>query len=295
MSCPSCRGSRSTGSVPTAPASRGLTTLGSACACAKKSCGSVGTPFDPAVCAPVAVLTEPTTTCCLVPLCGRLRVVILCQRPCSPIPGYEVSSNTLFGCRVANSGPPGINAPPATPITAGVPYALTLAGRPSAYADFGPLPEALASAFGRANIARATSLVFDFGSAGAVNTGWYKEAQGRVLAVGAAGAAQASLNFVYRWCAPLKTCNRDATVPAFQVVDCTSRGLTFVVLDDTSYLSTDPCTESIVVLNVQQYCPEPLDSTPATVGVTSPCVACPRPLQISDLVPMKKCATCPRG
>jgi hypothetical protein len=271
-----------------------VTAYGGSCACARANCSSVGDPFDPSTCAVVDPPVYPSGTCCYLPLCGRLRVIILCQRPCGPLPVSGAAGrgfNTILGCSVASAAAPALNGPPATTITAGVPFGLSLAGRPGAVPDVAtPVPDAVTATFGRAAVRGATQLVFDFGSRGGLSGGTYKKAYGRVLALGAAGAAQAALMFKYRFCAPLQRCYRPSTKPAFVVKGCTGKGLIFTVLDATSFLSQDPCTESVVVLNVQQYCPAPADSTPATI---SPC--CSAPLDPMDVGPMLACDTCPGG
>ena len=156
---------------------------------------------------------------------------------------------------------PVINGPPDTSTTAGIPFGLSFAGRPAAYPVFTPLPVEITRRFGKYSHT-ASSLVFDFGAAATYDRCGYMKGEGIVLAAGAAGGAQASMKFTYKWsrfpqCKPVDT-------PSFTIDACTTKGLVFVVLDDVSYLSTDPCTESIIVLNCQQYCVTP-DSTPSTL------------------------------
>ena len=229
-------------------------------------------------------------------------MVVLTLPPCSPLPvvtpgGVAVGAggSTILG--VAVGGTPGapVNAPPLTTITAGLPFEVALAGRPVATVDTTPLPPAVAAALGVTPVqAGITSLLFDFGTAGAYGLGCgqsSKEAEGRVVALGKKGAAQASLTFTYRWCGPLVQCGRsDTTNNAFTVEACTGKGLQFVVVDASTFLSRDPCTESVVILNLQQYCPGP-----ATVPATPPTIAacCQAPLEPGETTAMLACSSCP--
>lgn len=234
--------------------------------------------------------------CCLMPICGRLRVLVLTLPPCSALPTTSgVAPGSLLGLSVTGPAAAVVNGPPLTTITAGLPYEVAVAGRPVASVDVSPLPPAVVTALGSAvHTACLTSLLFDFGSAGAYNVGCRstKCAEGKVVALGKQGAGQASLTFKYRWCSPLTKCGAaaDNTLVPFEVVDCSAKGLTFVVVDATSFLSTNPCTESLVILNLQQYCPGPLlvPATPATVPA-----CCLRPLQPSETTAMLACSSCP--
>jgi hypothetical protein len=251
----------------------------------------------------------PAPTCCLLPVCGRLRVVVLAMAPYSPIPttAGPVAGSVLGPSCLGAAPTAAINAPPLTTITAGLPCEVALAGRPGAVLDPRPLPPAVVAALGpSAATAGITSLLFDFGTAGAYNRKCgqgSKEASGRVLALGRQGAVQASLLFTYRWCSPLTPCTSalaasacepvPETVDAFKIDGCTAKGMIFTPVDVTTFLSTDPCTESLVILNLQQYCCQPDPSlpggaTPATI--TGCCIA---PLAPIDVQPMLACASCP--
>lgn len=269
----------------------------SACACARAACGLCGNPFnptpvpttttapllvtaldatdsgrarrrargdlgdpgddDPSLAAPTAPLCKAplgttTASCCFMAKSPRLRVVILCTPPCVRIPGYV---SPAVGAVV--------NGPPLTSITAGTAFGLTFAGRPAAYPVFSELPVDVTRRFGKYAHA-ASSLLFDFGAAALVDKCGFMKGNGVVLGVGGKGAAQTSLAFTYRW-SRFPQC-KTVLQPTFETTGCTTKGLVFAILDDTTYLSTDPCVESIVVLNCQQYCPSP-DSTPATVPI----------------------------
>ncbi len=206
------------------------------------------------VCPPRACrigLGTTTTSCCFMAQSPKLRVLIMCCTPCSPIPGYR-----------APEFPPVINAPPLTTTTAGIPFGLSFAGRPGAYPDFGALPQAVIQRYGKAALT-ASSLTFDFGVAGTVERRGFMKGKGLLLAAGAGGAAQASTAFTYRW-SRFPQC-KDVCLSTFNIEGCTAKGLAFTVLDDSTYLSSNPCVPSIIILNCQQYCPMP-DSTPATVS-----------------------------
>jgi hypothetical protein len=236
---------------------------GSSGACALAECArrQLSRPFP----APVPPLP---TTCCWRRECARLRVVVLCPQPWTPIPG-----SSLTGANPGSS-PPGTvptHAPNQTPawgnfpLTPGVPWKVRLAGSPSAIPVFSPLPSGVVRAFnlqtllGSSRDAVAHSdFLFDFTSL--TNRQGNGVAEGEMAAYGASGAApgcgrtiQASLAFRYRWCGP-QVCD-DVELPRFEVLSCRSRSARFTVLDDSSFISDDPCTESIVVLLVQQYCP----------------------------------------
>jgi hypothetical protein len=257
------------------------------CACGLTACkcnGGQFLPNDPGntCAAPASALVTTPSKCCLLPVCGRLRLVVLCLSPCSPLPTTTapVSGSVVTGVG-ATVAAVGVNQPPATTITAGMPFGVVISGRPAAYLDPVPVPQSVRAALGRAAAKGATSLVYDFGSIGAVSAcGSYKCAEGKVMALGAKGAAQASLAFKFRFCAPLQKCGKlltgDGAPPVFEVVDCSSKGMTFVVVDSTTFLSTDPCTESLVIVNLQQYCPGPL-YVPATPPTVPWCPTAPLP------------------
>jgi hypothetical protein len=89
------------------------------------------------------------------------------------------------------------------------------------------------------------SIVFDFGPS---KSG---QAEGMLVAQGGGGCIQAAMKFVYRWCGPFKC--RDVVKPQFEVISNSGVNARFTVLDPM-FLSSDPCTESIVVLQIQQWC-----------------------------------------
>jgi hypothetical protein len=142
-----------------------------------------------------------------------------------------------------------VNQPPAIcalPLTPGTPWPLTLGGRPFAYPVFDPVPVEVQAALAPTPPSAMNSIVFDFASTD-------KAAEGVLLAYGAAGCVQASLRFRYRWCGP-QSCG-DVPLPQFEVLSCSSLNAKFTILDDTNFLSSDVCTESIVVVQVVQFCP----------------------------------------
>lgn len=216
-------------------------------------------PWDPTItledptqppCRKVPLGLSPSS-CCFMAKSPRLRIVILCTQPCAPLPGYEAP---VYG--------PAINAPPLTPITAGTPTGLSFAGRPAAYPAFGALPKEITHRFGKPAWT-ASSLVYDFGVMGKVGACGFMTGEGIVLAMGQDGAAQATMSFSYAWSRfPQCKTVKEAT---FCIKGCTNKGLAFTVLDSASYLSADPCQESIVVLNCQQFCTT-VASTPQTVA-----------------------------
>jgi hypothetical protein len=215
--------------------------------------------------------------CCFAPQCQRLRVVVTCVPPCAPIPGEGPDLIVV-----------GINAPPRTPITPGLPFGVTLGGAPNAYQAFSPLPSAVIARLGSRVGASATSLVFDFGP-GTSSFGpglKYKTATGRVVVTGAHGAAQASVGFVYNWCsAAVSACG----LAQFTITGTTTKGLVLVPIDTVTYLSTDPCVESIVLFNVQQYCDGPVDSTPPTIFPTA--IHTDGPIRAADIASLLACGS----
>jgi hypothetical protein len=236
-------------------------------------------PFDP--------------TCDYFPVCGRLNVVVLCVAPGQPIPGV------LFAVE-----PPVVNAPPVTTISAGMPFGVQLAGRPVGIpTSVNALPDtevvrALKVRFG---LVAKDAPVITFNLPGTnVPGACYKEGAGTVYAYanpggtagGRPGGAQASLSFIYRWCAPLLGCAGASTadVPVFEVTGCTSKGITLINLDSSSFLSTNRCQESYVVLLVQQSCPGPVDATPATIPA---CI--PTSLATEDVYHLAACTACASG
>lgn len=212
-----------------------------ACACLLKECTNCALSSPPlgAPCSSGLVAPEPTT-CCLVPKCQRLRVVVFCASPWSAIPGASRTS----GCDPARVP----NQPPANcqlPVTGGTPWPVTIKGKPCAYPVFDPLPLAIQSQYAT-SLNDYVSFVFDFGQRAV------REAEGTIMGYGAGGCVEASLKFKYRWCGD-QFCGT-TQLPNFEVLKCRYKSARFTVLDSTSYISDDICTESIVILSVQQWC-----------------------------------------
>ncbi len=186
-----------------------------------------------------------TTPCCTRPRCQRLRVIVIYAQPWTTRPG-----STPSGCTPPMSRAP--NQPPArcqAPLTGGLPWTVKLAAKSGAYLVYDPMPADVAATYGTyAN--QSQSFMFDFGTA------CPRAAEGTMLAYGQAGCVQASLKFVYRWCGPqtarVPCFNECVELPQFEVLDCTYKNARFDVLD--TYLSSDPCTESVVVMEIRQWC-----------------------------------------
>lgn len=210
--------------------------------------------------------------CCLRPQCQKLRVIVICSAPWTPIPGAAINPSSTEP-----------NQPPAShqyPVTPGLPINVRLAAKPAAVAT--PLlgsvvakgrknwntkynvPQALFAKYGN-TLSNAKNFVFDFG----VQCGKYRNAEGQLLAYGGCGKLQASLKFVYRWCGPQR-CG-DEVLPPFEIIGCTSKNVKFVVLGDVNdYLPkcecTNECYEPIVVLGIQQYCCAAYDDQVPGIG-----------------------------
>ena len=112
-------------------------------------------------------------------------------------------------------------------------------------------------------VGHKTALVYDFGN---TPSGC---ATGKILGSTTSLCAQASLEFTYRWCGDAD-CN-GVYQPRFVVTKCTFNGLKFFVLDGESYIGTDPCTEAVVVLALQQYCPDPTEPYESCDGLLDGC------------------------
>jgi hypothetical protein len=182
----------------------------------------------------------PSAVCCTRPLCGRLRFVIICPKPWTALPGATSVGSTDYMRRDwSPNQTPGRGQ---VPITGGTPWCLQLAGSPVAVNMYDELPLVVQEAYPGF---KYRSIVFDFGTAKA------GRAEGKLVAMGGGGCIQACMKFKYRWCGPF-TC-RGVTKPQFEVTSNTGVNARFTVLDP-SFLSSDPCTESIVVLQIQQWC-----------------------------------------
>jgi hypothetical protein len=211
---------------------------------------------------PFVSAPPPPSTCCLVARCSRLRVIVVCSTPWTPVPGAP-----LAGDCASRSSPDVVNQPPAIcalPLTPGTPWPITIGGRPFAYPVFDPVPAEVQAALAPTPASAMRSLVFDFPGTGNVG-------EGVLLASGAGGCVQASMKFRYRWCGP-QTCG-DVVLPQFEVLGCSSQNARISILDDTTYLSSDVCTESIVVVQVVQFCPALEAGAPGS-GATTGDVPC---------------------
>ena len=200
-----------------------------------RRCGGVFTPGPSPV--------TPTPECCFVPACPKLRVVVICPKPWTFQPGSDV---TVLCPRVPTSceapDPPAQCQPL---LTAGVPWPVRLAAK-GGIRSFQTLPVGVTDVFPEA--ATSSQFLFDFStSSGPDGNG---VGSGAVLAYGQNGTVQAQLEFVYRWCGPQRC--RDVTLDNFDIVKCTHKNARFFYLG--SDLSTDRCSESVVVLMLQQYC-----------------------------------------
>jgi hypothetical protein len=187
--------------------------------------------------------TTTTATSCCTPYtrkCQKLRIVVITTKPWETrplVPGRPAS------CTIS----PGVTAP------------VTLSGR-SAFPVF-TVPSYIAEAF---PVGNRQSLLYDFGNtlSGTASSNIVAKTQG--------GCAQASLEFTYNWCGSTD-CNGNA-VPGFVITKCTYSGLKFGVLDNVSFISSDPCKESVVVLELHQYCPPPNTVSTSCDGTPDGCV-----------------------
>ncbi len=190
---------------------------------------------------PVPSDTLPTPLCCTAwnRKCQKLRVVVITTklwetRPVMPgfVLPWTVSPGIVGDVRIGGPG-----------------------AYPSAY-----VPSYLNSVF---PVGKKTALVYDFGSTPS------GVSSAKIMASSPGGCADASLQFTYSWCGSAD-CNGEYQ-PRFVVEKCTFNGLKFYVLDGESYISTDPCTESVVVLALQQYCPDPLEPYESCDGSLDGC------------------------
>ena len=195
----------------------------------------------------------PPITCCAVPRCQRLRVVVVRACPWSPIPG--AASNTCLG-QPLNRGQANLPWPNCqVPLTSGLAFKVNLAGSPVAVPIPGPPPLAIQAAY-PTYVHSMRTFEFDFGMGGS------REAEAKMLAIGLDGAVSASLKFRYTWCGG--KCGATVIPTSFTVTECRYDNVRFDVLDATSFLSSDPCTESYVVLEIRQYCCTDDDVVPGT-------------------------------
>lgn len=240
--------------------------------------------------------SAPSAECCVWDRASaKLRVIILCTEPWTPLPG--TGKTTCVRPRVPNSAPAfcqrGLTSgTPAHTRVAGIPSAL-----PSQFTDVLKPEEELEERYGLAALKRARILSFDFGRSFSSYTRRFNEADGEVVAVGQGGTTQASLAFKYRWatCGPLE-CD-GVPVPAFEVVLSSGTNARFVVMDDTSFLSTGPCFGSTVVLLLEQTCSPGSyvsDSVPALLPLDlPPQPPLTTPAIVSPVVVAQMTACCP--
>lgn len=238
------------------------------CSCNLASCLNCRSPgpFTPGV-IPVGPVPPPVS-CCIRTLCQKLRVIVICPPAWERIPGVSKAPCTRTR----------VNEPPAKcqfPLTPGLAAGVKLQGTPGALPNFDPWPSDVTAAYGRwAKYAK--TFMFDFGNRAPA----LREADAKMVAYGSdrscGSCLQASLEFVYRWCGPA-TCG-DVELPQFEIVNCTYKNVRFVVLDDTSFLSSDWCYDSTVVLMVQQWCaldmPDTTAPAPGQLAPSQPCRGC---------------------
>ena len=197
----------------------------------------------------------PASTCCTVPRCQRLRVVVIRACPWSPIPGAgsNVCLDNPTTYSRANQPWPSCQ----TPVTSGLPFKVNLAGSPVAVPLPGPPPLAIQAAYPTYASSMKT-FEFDFG------LGCNRQAEAKMVAIGLDGTVSASLKFVYTWCGAKCL---GVTIPtSFTVTECLYNNVRFDVLDATTFLSSDPCTESYVILEIRQYCLEDEEFVPGGNG-----------------------------
>ena len=175
--------------------------------------------------------------------CQKLRVVVVTTKPWGvPVGGTPTAVPIVFPDQPPQSGM----------VALGLPGPVRLSGTPVAIpAPATSLPADLLVKYSAWNLA---VLAFDFSNlqlcTGAVG--------GTVIARGIANCTQASLTFAYNWCGQEDTCVADPP-DRWSVTACTHNGMQFSVIDDSTYISANPCLDSIVILGLQQYCCAPGD------------------------------------
>ena len=195
--------------------------------------------------------------------CQKLRIVIVTTKPWGvPVGGTPAAVPIVY---YPGSPPP----PPQTGIVAlGLPGPVRLSGTPVAIpAPATSLPPDLLAKYSPWNLA---VLAFDFSSP-EYCTG---AAGGTVIARGIKNCTQASLTFEYNWCGQADACVANPP-DRWSLAACTHNGMQFTVLDDSTYVSANPCLDSIVILGLEQYCCAPGDvcaATPCTYQEL-PCLA----------------------
>ena len=207
-------------------------------------------------------LPAPTPTVICRPLCQRIRFVVLCLAPYAAIPGIAPNDPVVPGEDPELPPPAG----GMVPISAGMPWSIRIAGSKASTPVYTTtdLPETLYNIFGRSAVAKSKSIVFDF----SVRPSLERVGEGRIVAVANKNCAQASLKFRYTWCsAPVTTTPPTCcppNLPRFEIIGCLYQGMRFLVLDDTTFISSNPCQESVVVLGVQQWCGDAPGQAPET-------------------------------
>ena len=181
----------------------------------------------------------PPATCCRVRKCQRLKFVVVCPKPWTALPGATTTGSCGFDvASVPNQTP----AKCQVPITGGTPWCLQLNGSPIPMNVYDEPPVEVLAAYPNQ---KYRSIVFDFGPSPR------GQAEGTLVARGGGGCIQAAMKFAYRWCGPY-VC-KGKTKPQFEVLSNSGVNARFTVLSPM-FLSSDPCTESIVVIQIQQWC-----------------------------------------
>jgi hypothetical protein len=166
-------------------------------------------------------------------LCNRLKIIVLCTSPWSkplipvPRPRYATSA---------------VNCPPASGLVSrGMVQPTRLCGT-GAF----PTTDVPAAIKSRWPSAHARVLQYDFHASDG-------RAVASVEASTDALCSSASLQFCYSWCGDALDCS-GTLLPRFKVLRSAHEGIALSIVDDVTYLSTDPCDESWVVLQLQQDC-----------------------------------------
>lgn len=202
--------------------------------------------------------TTSTTPCCTVPVSHKLRVYVLGVTPWSKIPGAGTNPGCPSACGPSSAAATIPNQPPSQcqiPITPGMPYCAKLGTLGNGIPYFAPMSAQVKADFpGKYNV---NQFLFNFG----FRSPEFRTGAGSLLAFGQKGGAQAQLDFTYSWLGAVGSapaCSDDAgacfgplTTAVFTVTGCTTKNLRFTVL--ATYMSSDPCVESEVVVMVQQY------------------------------------------
>jgi hypothetical protein len=163
-------------------------------------------------------------------LCNRLKLIVLWTTPWS---------KPLVQPQAASSA---INCPPAAGLVSrGLVRPASVCGSAGAV-RIAEVPAPIKARWPRAS---ARVLQYDF----------HATDSNAVATVDATTGActSATLEFCYSWCGDALACD-GSLLPRFKVLRATHEGISFSVVDDTTYVSTNPCEESWVVLQLQQDC-----------------------------------------